>query len=187
MPGMLDVVCCQEVFTYWHLRLLVRRMRSFRQVSYRPAPAGPAGGLVTFSRRPVSGTAYRRFGWPPRVRVPRAARYQAALKGALVTRLTRPELCVINTHPVANHDGDWSEANRFYPLQRAQFAVLTQVATNAGSPAVVCGDFNIDRESSLFGEFRAATGLATRSGARARHVPGRVLPAARRRIASISS
>jgi len=51
--GDADVVCCQEVFTYWHLRLLVRRMRSFRQVSYRPAPAGPAGGLVTFSRRPV--------------------------------------------------------------------------------------------------------------------------------------
>ena len=66
MPGTLDVACFQEVFTYWHLRLLVRRMRSFRQVSYRPAPAGPAGGLVTFSRRPVSGTAYRRFGWPPR-------------------------------------------------------------------------------------------------------------------------
>ena len=64
--GDADVVCCQEVLTYWHLRLLVRRMRSFRQVSYWPAPAGPAGGLVTFSRRPVSSTAYRRFGRPPR-------------------------------------------------------------------------------------------------------------------------
>ena len=61
-----DVVCCQEVFTYWHLRLLVRRMRSFRQVSWRPGPFGPMGGLVTFSRRPVSGTAFRRFGRPPR-------------------------------------------------------------------------------------------------------------------------
>ena len=39
-----DVVCCQEVLTYWHLRPLVRRMRSFRQVGYRPAPARPAGG-----------------------------------------------------------------------------------------------------------------------------------------------
>jgi acetyl esterase/lipase len=39
-----DVVCCQQVLTYWHLRLLVRRMRSFRQVSYRPAPTRPAGG-----------------------------------------------------------------------------------------------------------------------------------------------
>ena len=159
--GDADVVCCQEVLTYWHLRLLVRRMRSFRQVSYWPGPFGPAGGLVTFSRRPVSGTAFRRFGRPPRAPgVPRASRFQARLKGALVTRLARPELCVINTHPVANHDGDWSEANRFYPLHRAQFAVLAHVVNEAGPRAVVCGDFNIARESSLFGEFTAATGLA---------------------------
>jgi len=38
---------------------------------------------------------------------------------------------VINTHPVANHDGDWSEANRFYPLHRAQLAVL-DVASGGG-------------------------------------------------------
>ena len=165
MPGMLNVVCCQEVFTYWHLRLLVRRMRSFRRVSYRPGPFGPNGGLVTFSRRPVSGTAFRRFGRPPRAPgVPRASRVQARLKGALVTRLARPELCVINTHPVANHDGDWSEANRFYPLHRAELAVLARVVNEAGPRAVVCGDFNVSRESSLFGEFMAATGLADAFG-----------------------
>ena len=49
-----------------------------------------------------------------------------------MTRLARPELCVINTHPVANHDGDWSEANRFYPLHRAQLAVLARVVNEAG-------------------------------------------------------
>ena len=32
---------------------------------------------------------------------------------------------------------------------------------NEAAPrAVVCGDFNVDRESPLFGEFTAATGLA---------------------------
>ena len=130
--GDADVVCCQEVFTYWHLRLLVRRMRSFRRVSYRPGPFGPYGGLVTFSRRPVSGTAFRRFGRPPPAPgVPRTSRVQARLKGALVTRLARPELCVINTHPVANHDGDWSEANRFYPLHRAELRVLARVVNEA--------------------------------------------------------
>ena len=77
-----------------------------------------------------------------------------------MTRLARPELCVINTHPVANHDGDWSKANRYYPLHRAQFAVLAQVVNEAAPRAVVCGDFNIARESPLFGEFMAATGLA---------------------------
>jgi len=159
--GECDVVCVQEVFTYWHLRFLVRRMRSFRRVSWRPGPFGPMGGLVTFSRRPVSGTAFRRFGRPPRAPgLPRAARVQARLKGALVTRLARPGLYVINTHPVANHDGDWSGANRFYPLHRAQLAVLARVVNQAGPRAVVCGDFNVARESPLFGDFMAATGLA---------------------------
>jgi sphingomyelin phosphodiesterase 2 len=159
--GDADVVCCQEVFTYWHLRLLVRQMRSFRQVSYWRGAAGPGGGLVTFSRRPVSGTRFRRFGQPPRTPgVPRTARFQARLKGALVTRLAGPGLCVINTHPVANHDGDWSQANRYFPLHRAQFGVLARVVSEAGPRAVVCGDFNLSRESSLFGEFMATTGLA---------------------------
>jgi sphingomyelin phosphodiesterase 2 len=163
--GDADVVCCQEVLTYWHLRLLVRRMRSFRRVSYRPGPFGPYGGLVTFARRPVSGTAFWRFGRPPPAPgVPRTSRLQARLKGALVTRLARPGLCVINTHPVANYDGDWSEANRFYPLHRAELAVLARVVNEAGPRAVVCGDFNVARESALFGEFVAATGLADAFG-----------------------
>jgi endonuclease/exonuclease/phosphatase family metal-dependent hydrolase len=81
-----------------------------------------------------------------------------------VTRLARPELCVINTHPVANNDGDWSEANRFYPLHRAELAVLARVVTEAGPRAVVCGDFNVSRESSSFGAFMAATGLADAFG-----------------------
>jgi len=159
--GDADVVCCQEVFTYWHLRQLVRRMRSFRQVSYWRGVAGPAGGVVTFSRRPVSGTRFRRFGRPPQTPgLPRSSRFRAGGTGALVTRLARPELCVINTHPVANHDGDWSETNRYYPLHRAQFAVLARVVREAGPRAVVCGDFNLSRESTLFGEFTTATGLA---------------------------
>jgi endonuclease/exonuclease/phosphatase family metal-dependent hydrolase len=86
------------------------------------------------------------------------------VKGALVTRLDRPGLWVINTHPTANYDGDWSEANRYYPLHRAQLAVLAELVSDAGPRAVVCGDFNIARESSVFGDFMAATGLADTFG-----------------------
>ena len=56
------------------------------------------------------------------------------------------------------------------------------MVTNAGSSAVVCGDFNIDRESSLFGEFRAATGLADAFGGacpptfRAEYLPAGATP-----------
>ena len=159
--GSADVVCVQEVLSWWHLRLLARRMRAFRHVSFRASPLGPAGGLVTFSRLPRSDTAYQAFGVPPRAAgIPRAARFRGALKGALVTRLARPRLSVVNTHPVANWDGDWSEGNRFYPLHKAQLDVLARVVRGVSGPAVVCGDFNVDRDSSLFGGFLADTGLA---------------------------
>jgi endonuclease/exonuclease/phosphatase (EEP) superfamily protein YafD len=157
--GDAEVVCVQEVLTWWHLRLLVRRMRSFRHVSMRPSPTGPAGGLVTFSRVAVEGTRYRGFGVPPEAPgISRSTRWRAGLKGALVTKLTG--LTVVNAHPTANWDGDWSGSNRFHPLHRAQLAVLARVVGSVNGPVVVCGDFNVDRDSSLFAEFVAGAGLA---------------------------
>ena len=116
---------------------------------------------MTFSRLPVSRPVYQGFGSPPEIPgISRPVRFRARLKGALVTRLAHPGLCVVNTHPVANWDGDWSRASRFYPLHRAQLAALAQVVRGIGIPVVVCGDFNVDRDSSLFSEFMAETGLA---------------------------
>ena len=159
--GDADVACFQEVFTWWHLRLLARRMRSFRYVSFRPSAVGPAGGLAVFSRRPVSGTAYHGFGPAPAAPgISRATRVEARLKGVLVTRLARPGLCVITTHLTANWDGDWSQGSRFYPVHHSQLAALAQVVRSAAAPAVVCGDFNVDRDSFLFGEFAAEARLA---------------------------
>jgi endonuclease/exonuclease/phosphatase family metal-dependent hydrolase len=51
---------------------------------------------------------------------------------------------------------------------RAQFAVLAHVVNEAGPRAVVCGDFNIARESLLFGASWRRPGWPMRSGARAR-------------------
>jgi endonuclease/exonuclease/phosphatase family metal-dependent hydrolase len=159
--GDADVACLQEVFSWWHLRLLARRMGSFRHVSFQASLVGPAGGLVTFSRLPLSGMVYQGFGMPPRAAgIPRATRLRGALKGALVTRLGRSRLCVVNTHPVANWDGDWSAGSRFYPLHKAQLDVLARVVRGVAGPAVVCGDLNVDRDSSLFGGFMTGTGLA---------------------------
>jgi endonuclease/exonuclease/phosphatase family metal-dependent hydrolase len=156
-----DVVAFQEVFTYWHLRLLARRMRSFRHVAYRPSAAGPAGGLVTFSRLPVSGCAYHGFGLPPKSPgVSWPARAGAGVKGVLVAQLPAPGVCVVNAHPVPNRDGDWSRANRFFPLHQAQLGVLARVVGTVTAPAVVCGDFNVDRDSVLLQGFLSRTGLA---------------------------
>ena len=78
----------------------------------------------------------------------------------MVTRLALPQVSIISTHPLSNRDGDWSAANRFYPLHLAQLDALTQVVRDVPLPAVVCGDFNIDRDSTLFGDFVEKTGLS---------------------------
>jgi endonuclease/exonuclease/phosphatase family metal-dependent hydrolase len=150
--GDADVVCLQEVATHAHLALLARRMRSFRYVSVRRTLPGPAGDVVTLSRLPVASTRFHGFG-PVAAPIPRLARLRARLKGALVTRLEQPGAAVVNTHPLANTDGDWSEENRFYPAHRAQLAALAHAVGSVPGPVVVCGDFNIDRDSALFSGF----------------------------------
>lgn len=159
--GDADVVCVQEVFSYWHLRMLVRRMPSFRQVSYRRSGVGPAGGLVTFSRSAMASVRYTGFGMPPRAdRLPALERLRAGFKGVLVTRLAEPGLTIVNVHPLANRDGDWSPGGRFYPWHQAQLTALADVVRGIAGPVVVCGDFNVTGGSSLFAGFIAGTGLA---------------------------
>jgi sphingomyelin phosphodiesterase 2 len=130
-----DVVCFQEVCTYYHLRQLALQMRSFRQVSFRRMLPGPAGDVATFSRLPVSTTAYQGFGaLPPTPGISRATRLKARLKGALVTQLVRRGLAVINTHPLANTDGDWSPANWFSQVHRAQLTALSRFGPSIFQP-----------------------------------------------------
>jgi endonuclease/exonuclease/phosphatase family metal-dependent hydrolase len=155
-----DVVCFQEVHTYYHLRQLARQMPSFRQVSYQRTMPGPAGDVVTFSRLALSAMEYHGFGgFPPEPGIDPLTRLRARMKGALVTRLAAPGVVVVNTHPVANTDGDWSPTNRFRPVHRAQLAALTRIVHGVPAPVAVCGDFNVDRDSGLFAEFMADTGL----------------------------
>jgi endonuclease/exonuclease/phosphatase family metal-dependent hydrolase len=158
--GDINLVCLQEVFTYYHLALLRKGMPSFPQVAYRPSLAGPAGGLVTLSRLPLAGTTYARLPRPSRHSgIPVRAWANALHSGILTIRLTDSRVRVLNIHPTANTDGDWSEHNRFRQLQRDQLTALAQAVTTDTSPTVVCGDFNIAQESTLHPELQQHTGL----------------------------
>ncbi|HEY3559558.1 MAG TPA: endonuclease/exonuclease/phosphatase family protein [Kribbella sp.] len=160
--SLVDVVNLQEVLTYRHLHLLRRSMPSYR-TNFRPSAAGPAGGLVTFTRHPAVGTRYRRFpAAPTTAGLRRRARLDARLKGVLFTRL--PGLTVLNTHLLANHDGDWSTANRYYPIHHAQLTALTQYAGSVEGPMVLAGDFNIARDTDLYRDFLRSSGLVDAFG-----------------------
>jgi len=148
-----DVVSVQEVHTYGHLRLLTRGMPSFRWVTYARGPLGPCGGVVTLSRRPARAQQFQRFSWPSAAGLPWRARLLSPSKGALVTRLSDPDVLVVNIHPTANTDGDWSSGGRFAPMHRQQLATVARVVGSLPAPVVVCGDFNVPRETQLHREF----------------------------------
>ncbi|MFI9273535.1 endonuclease/exonuclease/phosphatase family protein [Kitasatospora sp. NPDC052896] len=154
------VVGFQEVHTYCHLKQLRAHLPTFAHVAYVHTPVGPAGGLVTFSRTPFAETRFERFG---RARGTSGMRWRtrviAALNGSLITRVAGHDLHIVNTHPVANHDGDWSEANRFHALQSSQYAALAQLVRELSPRVVVIGDFNAPRESAVHATFIAETGL----------------------------
>jgi endonuclease/exonuclease/phosphatase family metal-dependent hydrolase len=158
--GDIDLVCLQEVFAYHHLSHLRKGMPSFPHVAYRPSVAGPAGGLVTLSRLRLAGPTYTRLPWSSRHSgIPARARLNALHSGMLTVRLAESRIRVLNIHPTANTDGDWSELNRFRQLQRDQLSAVAQAVTADRSPAVVCGDFNVARASTLHGELRQWSGL----------------------------
>jgi exonuclease III len=156
----LDVVNFQEVWGRRALAAIRARLPSFPHVAWRRAFGGrPAGGLATFSRRPLGAVTYRSFrGAVPsrgsvRFRAKRAV--NSALQGALTVELAELPAVVVNTHLTANKDGDWSAGNRHHAFQRRQVEMLHTVLRRAARAdgtglVVVTGDFNISSSCPLY-------------------------------------
>jgi sphingomyelin phosphodiesterase 2 len=158
--GDTDLVCLQEIFAYHHLSRLRKGMPSFSHVAYRPSVAGPAGGLVTLSRLRLASMTYTRLPWSSRrSRIPARARLNALHSGMLTVPLADSRVRVLNIHPTANTDGDWSAHNRFRQLQRDQLTALAKAVATESSPVMVCGDFNVARASSLHAELLQRSAL----------------------------
>lgn len=62
--------------------------------------------------------------------LPPFALAKSGLKGVLVSRLKGTSLAIVNTHPLANDDWDWSPGNRFYSLEEAQLGEVVKVVKN---------------------------------------------------------
>jgi endonuclease/exonuclease/phosphatase family metal-dependent hydrolase len=157
----LHVVCLQEVVWRRDLALLREITRSLPHAAY--ARHGPAvkGGLVILSRWPIEEQRYVVFrarsakGWPNLDRL--------LSKGLLVTRIRVRDapLVLVNTHLLANTDGDWAPTNAYARGEHAELKQLTAVLLELGAemPVVVAGDFNVPRGTWLFDEFLAQAGL----------------------------
>ena len=152
----IDVLNLQEVCHASSLRLLRTGLRSYPYEAYRRGVAGPAGGLVTFSRLPLGHPSYRSFlGTYPRqggarFRLRRAA--MGAIQGILTVPLLTEAVTIVNTHLTANSDDDYSAGGRFHDFQRAQLVRLNALLARRPRPGlrVITGDFNLASTSDLY-------------------------------------
>jgi exonuclease III len=157
----IDVINFQEIVTYRNYWLLKACLPSFGYVSFEPSLLGPKGALVTFSRLPMEKVSYGSYREVVKLVeasvLPRLSMTKMKMKGILVSQLKNVPLTVINTHPLANDDWDWSDNNRFYALHKAQLSKLASLIQNlraANKNAIILGsDLNIAKDSSLFRDF----------------------------------
>lgn len=162
----ISLVNFQEVFTHRQRKLLQANLPSFNYSVFEPGLTGPKGALVTFSRLPLEKVSYESFrsisqqadrsGLPPFVLA------KSSLKGVLVSRLKDLPLGVVNTHPLANNDWDWSSGNRFYSLEAVQLGMVATIVKDlcaSGLAVALGGDLNVAKDSTLFRDFLGKSGL----------------------------
>ncbi len=156
-----DVIALQEVFTYPHLFLLKKLLPQYPYVIYQKFIYGPRGGLVLFSKIPLTRYSYIDFEkkgvwWNKSITGP------LTRKGVLIAKLTDCPLYILNTHLTQNSDHDWDTTNRYASYlqnQLAQFVGIIRLLRGSMASILVAGDFNLPHDSVYYKEFLEAAKL----------------------------
>src|SRR6266567_3668477 len=94
--GDYDVVCLQEIFTYYHLYIFRNILNQFPYVVYQKNPLGPRGGLVIFSKFKLVNPRFITFSYPQNTYVP--VYTKIAQQGMLSAEIDQTSLRIITTH-----------------------------------------------------------------------------------------
>ncbi|MBC8164197.1 MAG: endonuclease/exonuclease/phosphatase family protein [Roseiflexaceae bacterium] len=156
------VACLQEVQARPYRALLARACRTFPHSAFEPHVHAPKGGLLTLARQPITATAFTPYRERGQWFSPALAD-MALAKGVLRTSFACDGqlVVVLNTHLNANYRGDWLTDNAYARVERKQLRQLAELvqAEPADALVLVCGDFNVPRDSALFREFLFDSGL----------------------------
>ncbi|HJZ46275.1 MAG TPA: endonuclease/exonuclease/phosphatase family protein, partial [Roseiflexaceae bacterium] len=157
-----QIVCLQEVQSHAYRRLLMRACDSYPHAAYAPFVHAPKGGLLTLARLPLAAvefTLYRSREVP----YPLSLMDWLLHKGILATRLEYAgvSIVVLNTHLNANYGGNWDRRSSYTRSEAEQLRQLADIVRAQPPEALVvaAGDFNFPRDSWLYEEFLAASGM----------------------------
>ncbi len=150
-----DVINFQEVFTYYHLHLLLKSLKKrYPYHAFQNSYLGPKGGLVTFSKLPCKGRyiSYKRNFIPTTIK---SSIELLTQRGALVTKVKNLNFTILNTHMTAVLNGDWSRKSKYYNELSSEIKQFHKIVENAhknGNVLLASGDFNIAKASQLYKE-----------------------------------
>lgn len=146
----LDVINLQEVVLYKHLTYLTNLLPKYKYISYKPALFSPLAGLVTLSKIPLEFKEFKKFE--------RNGDYynfsiihKIAKRGLLLSKLKDNNIYIINTHFSSNMSNNWDIENNYIKVLKTQTDDLYNLLNTRNiENAVITGDFNIPKSSSLY-------------------------------------
>jgi endonuclease/exonuclease/phosphatase family metal-dependent hydrolase len=155
----IDLICLQEIHTYYHVHLLKRYLPQYPYMAYKHYIGGPKGGLVILSKHPLDNITYHNFShlgtWK------NISWYTKILKnGVLTASLKGTPLIILNTFLITDFEFHWSPKNRFYNLVKAQVeetANITNHYSKPGKVLLITGDFNMAKSTALYDTFLQQT------------------------------
>jgi len=154
-----DVLALQEVHLYPLLFLLKRRLTNYPYIFYKPYIYGPRGGMVMFSKYPLSDCHYIDFKKHGSFR-DKSFIFKITQNGIVVVRVAERNTYVLNTTVSADADHDWSPQSKYNSLnslQLSQIAYTMNTLAALKSTVIAVGDFNMKQDSALYHDFCAQT------------------------------
>ncbi len=157
-------ICVQEIQQSQYVARMKRCLPSYPYAVYQPHWYAPKGGLMTFSRLPLTGSAgFRPF--PNRGRLLSIGWSDWTLqKGVLVAEadVSGQKMVVLNAHLQANYSATFGPNRLFGRIQLDQVRHLAELVCAQPADAVViaCGDYNFPRNTQMYRELISRTGFS---------------------------
>lgn len=146
----IDVIFFQEVFSYFHLRILKDNIKEYPFCIYKPMFFGPKGGLVIFSKYKISNIFFVEYSLNkmPLVSIPEKI-FQKGILGGVIDDL---DITLANTHLTAVINHDYSKSSKYFQNKIGEISEFHNTLKSIGENklVIVGGDFNIKKGSDMY-------------------------------------
>lgn len=148
----IEIVCLQEIQTYYHLYLFKKYLKDFPYVIYQKFLYGPKGGLVIFSKIPLNNPHFREFSTLGEFS--NISFYSQILRNGILTcEVKNTPLTIATTHLTCDYFFDWSPKNQLYKNVEEQVRDIIDEITpilKKDDSLILAGDFNTKKDGRLY-------------------------------------